>query len=154
MDLIWELEIVSQIMYLLRKLDVGFYQREISYSHCDVTNQLEDIKGTEGKQNASLSVGNGDYLIPLLENLRKQNEIYYMMAVETLFHQICLQCNSEIINAEDSVFGQLFSWVRAYTFAHQNQEKVDLENSQMLKQFATKLESWIEDSRGTKKKQK
>ncbi len=62
---IFELEIVDEIMYTIRKANVGFYQRKLSYDHCEVRNILEGFScsGKKERTAESLPLCNGVYLI-------------------------------------------------------------------------------------------
>lgn len=153
---IFELEIVDEIMYTIRKANVGFYQRELSYDHCEVSNILEGFSCFEKKERMveSLPLCNGVYLIPLFKKLRQENVTYYKYAMQILLHELYTICESVTVNPIGSVFEQLVSWLKNFIQTYQEKENHNLEESQLSVVFEFRLRSLLENYESQKQKEK
>lgn len=152
---IFELEIVNDIMHTMRKVNIGFYQRELSYSHCDISNQLEAIlysqKTEEDKKKyrmESLPFCNGEYMISLLKKLRGENIVYASYATQIFLHQFYTIYASVVANPMGSVFEQLISRLETYI------QMYNLDEKQLYFIFDFELRSLLENYDNQKIKQK
>ena len=151
MQPIIELEIVNEIMHAIRNKNIGFYQRELSYNHCDIVNQLEIIFSNitpEEKDKIrmqSLPFCNGDYLIPLLKKLKQTTVDYNCYVLSILVHKF-YDIRKENLPKENFL-GQLFLSLQIYTNLYEKTKEVQLKEEQLLVILEYKLNDFIEKSK-------
>lgn len=118
---IYELEIVNEIMKLIGKVDVGFYQKEFQEKHAEISKIINDFYANircfaeinyknRHERNNSLHFCQGEQLIPLLEKIKAENIEYYELAVDQILKYFFITYDMKYIKNEDSFLEQLFSW--------------------------------------------
>lgn len=158
---IFELEIVNEIMCTMRKTNVGFYQREISYSHCEISNILENLsyqeKSEEEKERCrieSLPFCNGEHVIPLIKKLRKENIVYASYATQILLHSFYMVYESKTASLEGSFLERLFAWMEQYVEMYEKTEGIHLGKEQLSVIFTYYLQSLLDNFQVEQAKQK
>lgn len=157
---IFELKIVDEILFTMRKANIGFYQRELSYDHCEVSNILEELsypeKSDEEKRTnmiESLRFCDGNYLMPLLKKLRQEGVTYYNYAIQILLHEFYTVDESVIVNPMGSVFEQLRAWLETFLKMYQEKEGQSLNESQLSVVFDFKLRALLNECQNSRQKE-
>ncbi len=135
---IYELVIVNEIMEKMSHAKVDFYQRELSYSHCDVNYVLRTIsfdqKNKDQKAKCcieSLPFCNGDYLVPLLKKLGEESSLYYDLALQSILNKFYIYCSTEVPISDESLLGNLFSYLKKYVDTYDENHRLLVDEDEL-----------------------
>ena len=158
---IYELAIVNEIMKKMSNARVDFYQRELSYSHCEVKYILEtvsfDQKNKDQKRKCcidSLPFCKGDHLVPLLRKLKEKSYLYYDMALQVILKQFCTYCSTEESISDESLLGKLFIFLRNHMNTYEEGNKTPLEEEELQAILDFKVHALSQSYEESKEKQK